>query len=381
MEKSSIPHIVKGWHYPMREYIDAHRQGILLKLVTHLSNVCNLSCPGCFVNRPGDDVTEKCKGRGRNEMSFEDQVKLLKEAKKMGIKTVDIVGAGEPTLDLHFDQFVDEVERLEMNLVVFTHGATKTFQKENLSKYINKPISFFIKLWSLNQDKMNGYVRGALRNYAQMRDEAIQNLENLGFMQGDTINLDDRERQITRVGADILVMKSNIIEIPDIFRFCRRKGIMPIIKTYIPQGPTKLDQKGKFFAGLSTEEQERLKANAVTPIEFAQLRQQLEVIDKEEFKNEKLGVFYPQGVICTQSAGSLYITINGDILSCVGTDHIYGKYKPGTDALFKTIRDRIEKVGVGCIPRIEEAQRLGNRIPIDERKILELGSQKCEKQK
>lgn len=82
MENSSRPTIVEGWHYPMREYIDAHRQGSLLKLVTHLSNVCNLSCPGCFVNRPGDDVTEKRKGRSHNEMSFEDQIELLKEAKK-----------------------------------------------------------------------------------------------------------------------------------------------------------------------------------------------------------------------------------------------------------------------------------------------------------
>lgn len=267
-----------------------------------------------------------------------------------------------------------------MNLVVFTHGATKTFQKENLSKYISKPISFFIKLWSLNQDKMNGYVRGALKNYAQMRDEAIQNLEDLGFMQGGIIDLDGRERQVTRVGVDILVMKSNINEIPGIFRFCRRKGIMPEIKTYIPQGPTKLDHESGNFAGLSIKEQERLKRDAVTPEEFTQLRKLLEEIDEKEFGNERFKLFYPQSVFCTQSAGALYITINSDILSCVGTSHIYGKYKPGIEALSKTIKSRIEKVGVGCTPRIEEEQRLGNYIPPYEKEILELGNKECEKQ-
>jgi len=311
MELGKNPNIVEGWHHPMREYIEAHRQGTLLKLVTHLSNVCNLSCPGCFVNRPDDDVNEKRKARRHDEMSFEDQKALLQEAKQMGVKTIDVVGAGEPTLDPHFEQFVDEVERLGMDLIVFTHGATRIFKKENLAKYKDKPISFFIKLWSLDQDKMNQYVRGALQNYAQMRDEAIQNLEELGFMRGETVNIDGKDKQITRVGADILVMKSNLAEIPNIFRFCRLKGIMPEIKTYIPQGPTKLDQQGEFFTGLSTEEQEKLKADAVTPTEFAKLREKLEKIDKDEFGIDKLGVVYPQGMFCTQSAGALYITING----------------------------------------------------------------------
>jgi MoaA/NifB/PqqE/SkfB family radical SAM enzyme len=375
MEQRNTLNIVEGWHHSMREYIEAHRKDTLLKLVIHLSNVCNLSCPGCFVNRPDDDVSEKRKARRHDEMSFEDQKALLQEAKQMGVKTIDIVGAGEPTLDPHFEQFVNEVEKLGMDLVVFTHGATKIFKKENLVKYRDKPISFIIKLWSLDQDKMDQYVRGALKKYAQMRDEAIQNLEELGFMQGKITNLNGKERQITRVGADVLVMKSNNAEIPDIFRFCRKKGIMPIIKTYIPQGPTKLDHQNESFAGLSTEEQEKLKADAVTPTEFDELRKQLEKIDEEEFSNEKLEVFYPQGVFCTQSAGSLYVTINGDILSCVGTGHIYGKYQPETKALSKTIRDRIEKVGLGCIPRIEEAKKLRYEIPEKERKILEMGSE------
>lgn len=77
----------------MRDYIEAHSQNDLLKLVTHLSNTCNLSCPGCFVNRPGDSITEKYKVRKADEMSFDNQMKLLEEAKAMGIKVVDIVGA------------------------------------------------------------------------------------------------------------------------------------------------------------------------------------------------------------------------------------------------------------------------------------------------
>ena len=70
----------------------------------------------------------------------------------------------------------------------------------------------------------------------------------------------------------------------------------------------------------------------------------------------------------------MYITINGDILSCVGTGHIYEKYELGTNALSRTIRRRVEQVGVGCIPRVEEAKALGYKIPSKEREIMNMGS-------
>lgn len=197
-----------------------------------------------------------------------------------------------------------------MRVVVFTHGATKIFKKDNLQKYQSRPISFFVKLWSLKPEKMNHYVRGSLINYSQIRDNTIQNLKELGFMNGAIVEIDGKQRKTTRVGADILVMKSNIDEIPDIFRFCRINNIMPLIKTYIPQGPTRLDHESGAFEGLSEEEQLELKSDAVFPEEFSKLRAELERIDREEFANEKLSVFYPQAGFCTQSAGSIYITIN-----------------------------------------------------------------------
>ena len=375
MEKISSQSIVEGWNKPMHEYIEAHKKGELLKLVTHTSNVCNLSCPGCFVNRPGDNITEKRKARGIDEMSFDKQIQLLEEAKKMGVKTVDIVGAGEPTLDLHFKDLVDKIEELGMNIVVFTHGATKFFQKENLAECKNKQISFFVKLWSLNHERMNHYVRGSLHDYTQLRDEAIKNLQELGSMDGSNIEIDGVQRRSTRVGADILVMKSNLEEIPDIFRFCRRNNIMPLIKTYIPQGPTKLDHESGVFEGLSEAEQVQLKSDAVFPEEFASLRKKLEGIDKKEFGNTNLPVFYPQVIFCTQSMASMYVTINSDMLSCVGTSNVHGKYDPSIKSLQEATKKRTENVSLGCIPRLEEAEKLDKKIPDNERKILELKKQ------
>jgi len=362
--------IVQGWASPKSSYLEAHQNGKLLKLVTELSAVCNLSCPGCFVHKVGDKVSDKGKGKRNNELSYDEQISLLHEASELGAKTVDLVGAGEPTLDRNFERYLEEVENLGMNAVVFTHAATKTFSKENLSKYVGKPISFFVKLWSLDETKMNHYVRGSVSNYAAKRDAAIKNLKELGFMDGEEVSLDRTNKRVTRVGADILVMRSNIDEIPDIFRYCREMGIMPEIKTYIPQGPTKLDQLSNDFKGLSDEEQAKLKEDAVTMSEFSKLREELIRIDQEEFGNPEMHVVYPQGTFCTQSTGSLYVTIDGRVLSCVGTGHVYETYKPGVESLRKVIGSRVETVGVGCMPRFEDAKRIGDPVSAKTAAIL-----------
>ena len=97
--------------------------------------------------------------------------------------------------------------------------------EKQLEKYIHRDISFFIKLWSQEPDLQNKYVRGALSNYSEDRDAALRNLENLGFMEAIEVEIDGAPRRLTRVGADILVMQSNLDEIPKIFRSCREHNI------------------------------------------------------------------------------------------------------------------------------------------------------------
>lgn len=206
-----------------------------------------------------------------------------------------------------------------------------------------------------------------------MRDQAIDNLQQLGFMEPDTIDIDGITRRNTRVGADILVMKSNYNEIPNIFRFCREKNIMPEIKTYIPEGPTRFDHEQGYFANLPESTRKELKEDEVSPQEFAVLRNELEKIDYEEYGNNNVPYFYPQAVFCTQSMASIYVTIRGDIYSCVGTNHSYGKYEAGKHQLQKVILNRKEEVSLGRIPRIIEAKKRGMTITEKELKILTLG--------
>lgn len=154
-ERILPPSIIKGWDNPQNEYLQYQENGKLLKLVAHFWNACNLACPGCFVHKttdPQNSFTQTHKNQYPDEMSFDTQLSLFEEAQSLGVKVVDIVGAGEPTLDLHFSPLIDKLIQLHLYPVIFTHGATPLFQDINkLSLYKDKPISFFIKLWSRNE--------------------------------------------------------------------------------------------------------------------------------------------------------------------------------------------------------------------------------------
>lgn len=354
------PAIIKGWDWPKEDFIKAHEKKGLIKLVMDLSNVCNLSCPGCFTKRVSGSWTNESKKRLPNEMSFEEQCALLEEAKKLGAKTVDIVGAGEPTLDPNFIDIIDKINSLGMWAVVFTHGATKLLEQPE--EWVDRDVCFFMKLWSRKPALQDRYVGNSMPNYTKKRDKALEGLIKAGFSIGKEKPLDGINYQTTRLGADVLVMKSNYDEIVDLFRFCRENNIMPEIKTYIPEGPTRFDQEANLKI-YKTEDLVQLKKEEVTFEEFLKLRQRIIDVDLKEYGNDDMKTIYPQGCKCTQSMAGIYVTITGEIRSCVGSHISYGKYKPDEGMLRKALQLRLERVSFGCMPRVEDALKRGLPIP------------------
>ncbi|MDO8480311.1 MAG: radical SAM protein [Nanoarchaeota archaeon] len=350
--------VIQGWDIPKKDYLKAHKEGGLVKLAIELSNVCNLSCSGCFTKRTDESWTERGKQRLPNELSYDEQVALLREAASLGTSTVDIVGAGEPMLDKHFTDIVDVINGLGMHAVVFTHGAQPALR--DVEKWRDRDISFFLKLWSLDPKKQAGYVAGSLENYTHMRNDALRELVYAGFTNGPMKRVDGMNSIVTRLGADILVMRSNYEEIPQLFSLCRMKGVMPLVKTYIPEGPTRFSQT-QAAAAYTTEHVAALRQDEVSPADFARLRSTLRELDYTLFGEIPLDTLYPGATKCTQSMASLYVTIQGDIRGCVGTHLSYGRYQPGM--LAQAIKDRKERVGFGCIPRLEDAKERGLELP------------------
>ena len=249
-----------------------------------------------------------------------------------------------------------------MHAVVFSHGATNVF--DDMQRFSGMDISFFIKLWSRKASLQDKYVHGSIPDYSKWRNSTLEKLIGAGLNQGGHTNLDGIDYRTSGLAADILVMKSNLNEIQNLFRFCRENNIMPEIKTYIPEGPTRIAQAHNLQV-YTTKQLLQLRSDEVTNEDFNELRRKLIEIDTKEFGIVAMNTFYPQAVKCTQSMGSLYVTVTGDILSCVGTHFSYGVYQPGKDMLKKVIRERIEKVGFGCVPRIQEARERNLTIARD----------------
>lgn len=276
------PAIIKGWDYPKEDFIGAHESNKLVKLLLELSNVCNLSCPGCFTKRVEGSWSERGKSRLPGEMSFEDQLYLLDEAAGLGVKTVDIVGAGEPTLDPKFTSMIEEINRRGMYSAVFTHGVSGKLERPE--EWKERDVSFFFKLWSMNPDLQDRYVAGSIPRYSDRRTQLLFRYLGAGFNEGAEVEIDGIPYRTTRLGADILVMRSNLHEIPTLFRFCRNLSVMPEIKSYIPEGPTRFDQEAN--RKIYDERQlEQLRRDEVPPSDFWKLREELERIDREEYGN------------------------------------------------------------------------------------------------
>lgn len=372
------PSIIEGWDIERQQFRDAHSRDELEKLVTEFSNACTLNCPGCFTVKldEGEDVSASlAKRKLRGEMPPETRLALLEEAFQLGARSVDIVGAGEPMIDPQLKPFVELAAELGVHVNIFTHGAHRELvDPQRLEWWKDAPVSFVVKLWSQNPAVNEAMVRpkgGLQGRYTALRDQALTNLIEAGFTTPTEVEFDGRTHRRTRVGADILVTRANYDEIPDLFRFCRAHNIMPEIKNYIPQGPSKLVHNSGSFDALPQAVRQELEQQRVNTAEMQKLREELRKVDADEFGNLPLNNIYAGGTFCTQSMAGLYVSIGGQIYSCVGTGHSYGTYVPGESMLQTVLRVRKEQVGFGCFPRLEAAKEQGDPIPESEQAILE----------
>lgn len=372
------PSIMEGWNIERETFRSAHTDGTLAKLVTEFSNACTLNCPGCFTVKleDTDDIASAlAKRKLTGEMSPETRLALLEEAVGLGARSVDIVGAGEPMIDPKLKPFVERASALGVHVNIFTHGAHRELlDLDRLSWWKDAPVSFVVKLWSQSESVNEILVRpkGRLQGrYTTLRDKAISNLIEAGFTGPTEVMFDGRIQRQTRVGADILATQENYHEIVDLFRFCRRNNIMPEIKNFIPQGPSKIAHEEGHFDALPEEVRVQMLQQKVGTEAMRNLRKLLDQVDRTEFGNEALRNFYTAGTFCTQSMGALYVPISGQIYSCVGTGFSYGQYRPGENMLRQALNDRRERVGFGCFPRLEDADRNRDSVADNERVILE----------
>ncbi len=301
---------VNGWGSFSKEVLEKNK-GKLLTLDIDFGYHCSLNCPHCFRRNNKVDFGE------RKLMEYENIVEMIKEAKKLGLKSVKFLGAGEPFEDKRFIEFLRELKKLNIIPAIFTKGhviGDDNLVKKYCSHYgINTGEELVEELKKLNvsillgfnsfdtkvQDKMVGGIKG----YPQKRNRALMLLVKAGFNKTNPTHLCLATNPIT---------KDNYNQVLEIYKWARVRNI------YVIACPT-------MVSGRCAKEESWKKINPsveklidlYTKIYEFNIKKGIQTL--KQIVEEGISA-YAGAHPCNQVACGMYVTLTGKVLRCPGDD-------------------------------------------------------------
>ena len=298
-----------GWSFSRSDLEEALRGERLLNPSLDSSNRFNLNGPVCFIEEKGSTR----KTRRPDELSLTETLGVIDDFARAGARTINLLGAGEPTIDPHFRQVLLYVHKRNMRVVLFTNGIALSCDPDMVSLLREHATTVVVKYNSANplmQDKLV-----AKKGYSRFRDRTLQILMKEGFA----------EQFPTRLGIDVLALDAVVDEIVEIYLAARRLNIVPLVADYIPTGRT---EGGKFRGqeALRTVGQAVGLEDLFKPLTDEQrlrIHRDLVNLDREHFDLDiPTGPcsYYGAGR-CTQVLG-VYVDMMGRIWPCVARSQI-----------------------------------------------------------
>lgn len=207
-----------GYTYRYAEGKKARDEGKLLALRLETSLACNMKCRYCAWDS-GKSLDD--------EIDFDDLVRFIDDGVELGIKSVVIIGGGEPTIYRKFRELVSYINGKNLIPVVITNGLTMNY---DLAKFLyDNNSSVLLKHDSMREDVQN-YLSGMDGAFSKIQ-EGLKNLIKVGY----TNNVEDG----LRLGLSFVVTKQNIDEVTKIWKYCRENNIYPNMELLNPIGRTK----------------------------------------------------------------------------------------------------------------------------------------------
>jgi MoaA/NifB/PqqE/SkfB family radical SAM enzyme len=324
---------MKGWDFSTAELRDAMEGKRMLNPAFELaSNFCPWNCGFCFTEDPLN--TEGTKRRLNNEMTIAARLGLIEQAADLGTRSINFVGAGEPTIDPDFFKLLGEMKRLGITPIVYSEGALKLTDRDFVRRLFDTGATVVLKVNTLEDEAyQNAIVAGPAgrktprqQNYFRARNRALEILIDEGFAGSDP----------TRLAFDTIICKENVEEILRIHRYARRNNIFVLFVNYLP-------------SGRSTE----VMHNAITREEQFAIFEQMAEIDRQEFGIEHRACFpYAGGVPCTIRGFGLYVKITGKVFDCPGESQEMGNFRDESLAdIWKRAHSIQSGFDGGCLPR------------------------------
>ena len=363
----SPPPILKGYMYGAQEAHEARDSNKLLAIRLETNKSCNLRCRYCYA-QSGENSAKVA--------DFNNLKRIISEAKELGIRSVVVIGGGEPTLYPNFRDLIAYIDSLGIIPVIFSNTVLMT---EELAGFLYEHnASVMGKLDSLKPE-----VQDYLAGREGASEEIKKGLENL-FKAGFSKPAGPGE---LRLGVSFVSNKTNLEGIEEIWHFCRQNNIFPNMEILTPTGRANDELEDKLLAA----------------DEIKEYKLKLLEIDRKYYGYNWLPYTPITASGCLQHLYSLYINIEGNVRPCAPTkldEHpalrIDGEYPYninkmslreiyGSD-LFKYVRN-IDKVLEGrcrncehteeCIGCRGYAYSVGVNNGIDPLEALRMECQQC----
>jgi MoaA/NifB/PqqE/SkfB family radical SAM enzyme len=279
----SPPPVLRGYMYGAREAHEARNSNRLLTIRLETNKSCNLRCRYCYA-QSGED---SAKIAGFNVLK-----RIVSEAKELGIRSVVVIGGGEPTLHPNFRDLIAYIDSLEIIPMIFSNTILMT---EELAGFLYEHnASVMGKLDSLKPE-IQDYLAGR-KGASEDIKKGLENLLNAGFSKPAAPGE-------LRLGVSFVSNKMNLEEIEEIWHFCRQKNIFPNMEILTPTGRAN----------------DELEDKLLTAGEIKEYKLKLLEIDRKYYGYDWLPYTPITASGCLQHLYSLYINIEGNVRPCAPT--------------------------------------------------------------
>ena len=248
----------------------------LLSMEIEFSRACNFRCAYCY---------QAERTAAADEMTLEESRDVLLQARELGARKIIILG-GEPSIYPHLVEMLRFLGRQGFEVEIFTNGSGISPALAQI--LAEERVRVVVKMNSRSeavQDRLAGK-KGAFG----IIDTAFANLRRAGYPCNQLF-----------LAASTVICRQNLGELPDLWRWLRKRGIEPYFEVLTPQA--------------NALENRWLN---VGPDELRRLFHRLAAIDREQFGRS----WDPQppliGNRCMRHQVSCVVTANGQVMPCVG---------------------------------------------------------------
>jgi MoaA/NifB/PqqE/SkfB family radical SAM enzyme len=290
----------------------------LLMLDIDFGTQCSLNCPHCF--RKSVSLNNLKSGN----LTYDETISLLKEAKSLGLEAIRILGAGEPFENKDFLGFITELKKLNIRAGIFTKGHVigddDLVKKYNAHYGITTGKQLVEKLYALGatiiigfnsfDTEVQDYMVGAgnlVKNYSQKRNKALKLLIDAGFNSADP----------TRIALYVApITPQNIEDVFEIYKWGRMRNLYVISTATMVSGKGK-EQKDRQEKEYGKKKFEDALIKLYTRINIWNIEQGIISADA---LNEQGVSSYAGCFPCNQASCGMYVTLKGKIVRCPGRD-------------------------------------------------------------